>query len=512
MAEKKVKLASKTHPLYDENEDLWDLYLDSVKGGLDFINDTNLFSHRLEDSSDFSERTDRAYYLNFCETIVRLYNTYIFKEKIERPPDDSLDAFRKNVDGRGTGISEFVDKVGFFSSAFGAMHVLVDMPIAPKKRLTKADVKKGNLQPYCTLVYPSQLRDWSFDSQGNLQWIILESIYYNDLDPYKEREEETHYKLITRENWTIEDKNGDPVTFADGSPSNGDNKLGIIPLITLYHRDMDDDKVGESMLKDIVYINRIIMNWCSCLDEQIERHTFSQLIYPDDGRLVEESESSDDPLRKIGTSYILTFPSDSGQPPQFISPDVSNISVIWNLIVDHVKEIYRISGLIGSSDDMYVSRSGRAAQMGFLGVNSALADKAKKYEKFENDLNKLVYLQLGKNVEEGKDVKYSESFDITSLGEEIDDSLKVMERNFSPTLNKTMQKNIARKAIPLAPIDIRKTVEEEIESGDGIVGPLGGVDEEGSMEDGNPNSNMGKTFRTKQKLVDEETQKKKKER
>lgn len=47
MAEnERVKLADRRHPLYEENESLWELYESSVLGGDNFINDSNLFSHR----------------------------------------------------------------------------------------------------------------------------------------------------------------------------------------------------------------------------------------------------------------------------------------------------------------------------------------------------------------------------------------------------------------------------------------------------------------------------------
>jgi len=511
MAEEKLTLADREHPLYGVNADLWALYLDAVKGGTDFANSDNLFSHRLESSEDYTERQDRVYYLNYCETVPQLYNTYIFKENIGRAPDANIDFFRKNVDGKNTPISDFVARAGFFSSVFGAMHALVDMPPTNIKKATKRDVSKAGLQPYCTLIYPSQLKDWSFDRWGNLLWIVVETVYYRDIDPNIERVEEKHYKLITREEWRIEDEDGKPVTFDDGSPSAGPNPLGLIPLATVYHRDIEDDQVGESMLKDIVYINRAILNWCSCMDEQIERQTFSQLVVPDDGTLSEDSESGNDPLHKIGTSSVWTFPADSGQPPQFISPSVDTIKTIWALVVDHVKEIYRLAGLIGSSDDMYASKSGRAAQMGFLGVNSALADKAKRYQKFENDISKLAYIQLGSNPEEYIEVKYSDTFDISSLGEEIESTFKLMGANFSPTLNKEVMKNLSRKAIPLAPTDIRETVESEIDSWDGVVG-VPEEEEVPSLEDGNPNSNLGKTFKTKGKLEEEEKGKKKKEK
>ena len=508
MAEK-IILAKRKHPLYEDNSEKWTLYRDAVKGGDDFINTDNLFSHRLEDTEDYDERLKRAYYLNYCEVIPLIYNNYIFKEKIERPADKDLIEFRKNIDGRGTSVSSFVKKVGFFSKIFGAMHVMVDMPAKEVKKTTKNKVKSLNLFPYCSLIYPSQLVDWSLDANGNFNWVVIESKYYNDLDPSKDRVEETHYKLISTEEWRVEDGKGNPVKYEDGRPNKGTNELGIVPIITIYHQDIDDDKIGESLIKDIVYINRAILNWSSCIDEMIERQTFSQLVVPDDGTLAEASETGDDPLRRVSTSSVWTYNAEARHAPQYISPNTENINTIWNLIIDHVKEIFRIGGLVGSTEDMYAGTSGRSKQMGFLSVNSALADTSSKYQKLENDICRLAYMWQNKSPEDYVETRYPDSFDVSALSDEIDAHFKVMEKNFSATLNKEMMKNIARKAIPLATEDIKSTVEGEIDSGDGIVEQsMGIVAGQGNkvVDDGNPDSNdTGKTFRSKDKFKKKDT-------
>ena len=481
--------------------------MSAVKGGRFFANESNIFSHRLEETTDYDERVDRAYFLNFCESIPKLYNTYIFKERIERPADPNLELFRKNIDLRGTDITTFIRKCGFLSSVLGTIHALVDITPTGKKKLTRADEKK--IQPYCVIIYPTQLKDWSVDRFGELQWIVIESTYYRDQDPLYKREEEVHYTLITRKEWSIEDDRGNPVQFEDGSPAKGTNKLGIVPLATLYHEDIDGNMIGESMLKDIVYINRIILNWCSCIDEQIERQTFSQLVVPDDGSLVEEDEEGDDPLHRIGTSSIWTFPASSTHAPQFISPNTENIRTIWNLVVDHIKEIYRLAGLLGTSNDIYMGRSGRAAQMGFVGVNAALANKAAAYQKFENEISRLAYMQLGKNPADFEEVKYAENFDIAALSDEIDSTFRIMERNFSETLNKTLMKNLARRAIPLAPQSVIKQVEDEIEKGSGevkIISTGKSVRDDGS---GNPNVSEKNNFQTQETLYRKNVSKKK---
>ena len=147
MAEKLV-LSERTHPLYDDNKNKWEFYRSAVKGGEDFITDEHLFSHRLEDSSDYQERLDRAYYLNFSDSVPDTYNSYIFRENIRRPPDTKIEMFRKNIDGRGTHISDFIKKAGKFSSVYGVCHILVDIPESTKKNPSLADTKASGISPF----------------------------------------------------------------------------------------------------------------------------------------------------------------------------------------------------------------------------------------------------------------------------------------------------------------------------------------------------------------------------
>lgn len=504
MAEE-IKLSSRTHPYYDDNITNWNLYKDASKGGKDFIED-NLFTHRLEDSNDFSDRKERGYYLNFCDMMPSIYNSYIFRDNIERKPDDILDNFRKNVDGRNSNINEFIKQAGYWSSIYGVAHVIVDMPITTGKKVSRATVKKENIYPYATLIHPTQLKDWSVDKNGEYNWVIIEYTYLDDLDPKVERSIQTHYKLITRDYWEISDEEGNPVKFNDGSPNKGKHDFGIVPMITLYNKDTGDDKIGESMLKDIVYVNIMILNWCSLIDEQLARNCFSQLVIPDRGEIASSVKGgSENPLVTVGSSSVFTFDGESRHPPGYISPNTDTIITIWEMVVDHIKEIYRLGGLISGTGDLYAPASGRSSQMGFLYTNASLAEKARQYQAFENSLNKLVYLQSGKDIKDIENVQYPTKFDLTALSEELDSNMRIMEKNFSPLLNKTIQKELARKVVPLAIPSVRKEIENEIDSGDGIVqskeASLMEANEDGLQNKletkGNPNLNkLSNTFRS----------------
>jgi len=509
MAEQ-VKLADRQHPLYADNITEWEFFRAATKGGIGFAQN-NIFEHRLEDSEDKSQREERVYYLNYCDIIPDIYNDYIFRETIKRPTDTKLETFRENADGRGTSISDFIKKAGRYASTYGACHIFVDTTGINKEKPSVADVK--GVMPFCTIILPTQLKDWSVDENGNFRWILYEYQYYKDLDPKVEREDEIHYKVITTEEWWIENEDGEKVKFEeDERESEGTNELGFIPIYTLYNKEGEDDKVGESLLKDIAYVNRIILNWCSLIDEQIERQTFSQLIVPDDSTMDEDENKGKDPLDRISTSVAFTFNGESRHPPAFISPNTETINTIWKLVLDHIREIFRLAGLQGGTSDIYTERSGRQAQMSFKGVDSSLAEKALTYQKCENYISRLVYKQLGLKVEEYENVKYPSSFNIVALSEEIDGLLKIMERNFSETLNKTLMKDIARKAITVTPETIKETIENEIDSGDGRVESIKSNNFIAEADgQGNTNSNLEKSFKSSKTVEKEEVGKGKRE-
>jgi hypothetical protein len=242
-------------------------------------------------------------------------------------------------------------------------------------------------------------------------------------------------------------------------------------MVTCYNSDTNLDVIGESLIKDIARINRIIYNWTSNIDEMIERQTFSQLVMPEDPQAeLQESSEGGDPLRVIGTSQIFTFPANAGHPPAFISPDKQQIDVIWKMIQQHIDKIYELAGLgtVGSQSKFLSQRSGISQAYQFLSINSSLARKAKKLEKAENDITKLVL--NWQNVEElEEEVEYPTQFDILSLDETMKSTFEIVGQNFSTTLNIELLQALAKKAAPILPEDVLQQIYDEIEENGGTL-------------------------------------------
>lgn len=461
-----LKINERTHPLYDKYLSEWEFYIQSALGGKDYCNnEDNLFTHRLEDQAgDYDDRQERVYYLNFCNLVCSIYADYIFKEKIRRPSNSTLDDFRKNVDGRGTDINTFMNQVSWLSSVYGQIHIVVDAPYAEDMNVPLHVYKenKNRFDPYVVLVTPQDLRDWSVDKFGNLNWVLIRSKGYEDIDPRVGRKDATTYSLIARDYWERYDARGNLL-------NSGENPLGEVYMTTCYNSDANIDLIGESLITDISRVNRIMYNWCSNIDEMIERQTFSQLVMPEDPHAeLHETAEGGDPLKAIGTSSIFTFPADAGQPPQFISPDRQQIDAIWKMIENHKDLIYELAGLgtVGSSSKFLSQRSGISQAYQFLSITASLAKKASKLERAENNIDRLVLLWKAQGEAEEK-VEYPSQFDVLSLTETMQTAFQIAAQNFSTTLNIELLKNLAKKAAPVLPEETLNQIYAEIEENEG---------------------------------------------
>ncbi len=463
-----ITINDRTHPLYGKYLEEWDFYIESALGGKDYCGNTdNLFTHRLEDQAgDYDDRAKRVYYLNFCNLVCAIYADYIYKEKIRRPSNDVLDAFRKNVDGRGTDITTFMNQVSYLSSVYGQVHVIVDSPKAEDLNIPLHFYKanKEQFDPYAVIVAPQDLRDWSVDDLGNLNWVLIRNRGYSDDDPKNPREDDTTYRLIAREYWATYNKDGDEIERKE-------HDLSEVYIVTSYNSDSNIDLIGESLITDISRINRIIYNWCSNIDEMIERQTFSQLVMPDDPQTdLDPKDEGAGSLRKLSTATIFTFPYNSSQPPQFISPDRQQIDVIWKMVQNHRDLIYELAGLgtVGSSSKFLSQRSGISQAYQFLSINSSLAKKAVRLERTENEINRLVLLWKGQDDIEEK-VEYPVEFDVLTLTETMESTFQIAAQNFSETLNIELLKALARKAAPVLPEETITKIYKEIEDNSGVL-------------------------------------------
>jgi hypothetical protein len=76
------KVLESTHPMYNRNAALWKLYEDCYNGGQSVIN--RIHKHLRESLTSVRQRRARAFYPNYCQTVVDAYMSYIFRKGVVR--------------------------------------------------------------------------------------------------------------------------------------------------------------------------------------------------------------------------------------------------------------------------------------------------------------------------------------------------------------------------------------------------------------------------------------------
>jgi hypothetical protein len=210
---------------------------------------------------------------------------------------------------------------------------------------------------------------------------------------------------------------------------------------------------GFSLLNDIAYVNRALFNWFSLLDEILYRQTFSQLVMPEDPK----SPIND---KALGTARGLGFPPDSKHAPHFISSDASQARALMDQIERGVEEIYRLATLRGAIGVKEES-SGVARSYDFMITNNTLSNKALNME--EAETKALRFWARWQGIEEpGHVVEYPSEFEVSSLGEEMENVLRARSLEISGRFEQIMKERIVKRMTPRLPREDMERILAEI--------------------------------------------------
>lgn len=453
------KILTSTHPYYTDMSEEWNFYFESYNGGKKYFKN-HLIKYYKEGDISFENRLKRAYRENYCKSIIDIINSYLFKESATRQiKDERLEKYFNNIDGHGKDINQFMKSASIVSSIFGRAYIVTDKTKLPESVITGTakDDLKANCYSY--IVSPLSVKDIAFDEYGKVKWALIEETVRNDDDPFaSDLMVEVRYRLWTKTGWFLYDEKG-------GEIEKGQYNLGYPPITYIDTGEKGTVYCGTSLISDIAYIDKSIFNNCSKLDNIISEQTFSQLIFPIEGLLVQEmleSPELKDKFMRMAVGNILFYSAQAEAKPEYISPDASQAETILATIKHQIKQIYSIIGLqpteSGSAGSEYAS--GTSKQYDFDKLNKLLAGKADSIELAERQLVDIFNAWLKLDVE--ATINYPDEFDIRSLADEIILGEELMLLNISQTFNKTIQKNIALKALPKEAKETIDTVLKEI--------------------------------------------------
>ena len=481
-------LYARTHPEYEKFLAHWNFCEETYRGGPDWY-EKHLQTYVKEGAGEFAERKKRAARFNHTREAVDLVQKYLFKGQIKRDVEGASEAvqnFWKRSARNGFGIDEMIRMVSTKNSVLGRVAVVVDNNLRTSdgaEALSQSDVEDMGFRVYSYIVTPQNILDYAFDEDGDgeLLWIRLREFVRDDKDPLNstgsvfERQ-----RLWTRNEWYLFDR---PASGTDGKQKpvrlvdSGRHDLGMVPVFLADHSVSDNKYVAPSLVDDIAYLDRAIANFLSNLDAIIQDQTFSQLAIPAQALTGDQAKAKDNML-EMGTKRIFTYDGGAGSTakPEFLSPDPKQAGVIENVVNKYINEIYHTIGLAGerTKQDNAVgidNSSGVAKAYDFERVNSLLMSKAKRCERLENWLVKVVMAWAGEEAPTEDLVTYPETFAVAGLGDELVIAEALAKIQAPPEMRKEHMLVILEKMFPQVTEERWKELKSSVEKWE-IMTPL----------------------------------------
>jgi hypothetical protein len=464
------RLIERRHPEYEENVGHWDFLEDTYEGGREWFKD-NVFRYIKEGDTEFADRLTRAYRFNHSREVVDLLNKYLFKQNIQRNEADAPDSvkrFWKKATRNGLSIKELSRQISKKTSIYGRVGVVIDNTnSAVRPIVSRADEKQEDVRTYAYIVGPEQLLDYAFDSDGALEWILIEEHVRDATDPMNSSgDEKERYRLWTKTEWRLfeEVRQGrKKVVVQIGS---GEHKLGVVPVVLADNIISDEEYCAQALIDEIAYLDRAVANYLSNLDAIIQDQTFSQLAMP--AQNVLPGEDNYTKLTEMGTKRIFLYDGEGGAQPFFLSPDPKQAQMILAVINKIINEIYHTVGLAGerTKQDNAVgidNSSGVAKAYDFERVNALLAAKADSLEVIENKISHIVALWSGEDRSLEADlVTYPDDFDTRGLYDEFDIAARLMLISAPNPVRQEQMKAVLDKLFPQLAKDLRAKMEAEL--------------------------------------------------
>jgi hypothetical protein len=475
--QKKLRaLIDRRHPEYQENLNHWEFMEDTYEGGREWFK-TNVFRYIKEGDKEFTDRLARAYRFNHTREVVDLLNKYLFKQNIVRNDTDapqSVKDFWKKSTKNGLGIKDFSRQISKKSSIYGRVGIVVDNT-AKDGAVSKAEEKEMGVRTYSYVVGPEQLLDYSYDEDGDLNWVLIQEVVRDDTDPINSTgEQKERFRLWGKNEWQLYEEVREGKKKIVKLIDSGTHNLGEVPVILADNIITDEDYESPALIDDIAYLDRAVANYLSNLDAIIQDQTFSQLAMP--AQNVLPGEDNYTKLVEMGTKRIFLYDGEGNQAPFYLSPDPKQAELILAAINKIINEIYHTVGLAGerTKQDNALgidNSSGVAKAYDFERVNALLAAKADSLEVVENKIARLVALWNGEEGLIKEDiVTYPDNFDTRGLYDEFDIAARLALIEAPNAVRQEQMKLVLDKLFPQLAKDLRDKMEAQLK--DWPVDPL----------------------------------------
>lgn len=421
----------------------YNFLIDSRYGTGGYKTGKYLVPHKREDQNDYNLRRTKSYYNNQYQAIMNAHYKPIYKNKAVRvinedTPKTYLDlysVFSSDCDGRGNSIQRFSETGAGATKNMGASFWVINNDAEVDNTIEDVLESRKGL-PYVFLVTPNMVSEYTTDSFGNLtslEWYQQdgEKVYSNlgyegassngfpETPNMIDTEDDVIVVGVDLEKWYYK-KGAEKVMIAP-------NTIGELPVVRLVE-DENSNIIPNPSLYSVARMQHRLFNLDSIITDISDNQAFSIFTTPTMGGSGVE----------YSTTKGLSYPADSSNRPEFISPDASQLKTLLEVEQNLENSMYK-AGVV--SHLQRFQQSAESKELDRTRLNDLLGTFKNQIEKAEEKLMYLFGLFVGYDY--GYMVRYSDDFGVSTITESIDRFLSLDSTNITSSFRKELEKKLA---------------------------------------------------------------------
>lgn len=446
------------HPEYAGKKATWRKYKDLYAGGEQFKANAihYLIKRQKEPLEVYGERLSRVFYENYLGSIIDWYAATLFRREPLLSFEGENEAGRRffaqlteDCDLKGTSLADFFRRVFIEALVCGSGYILVDFPRVEGQVLNRAEEEaEGRCRAYLVDYGPLELINWSHDSSGNYEWVVIRTSRLRPESAFDSRwGRETRWVYYDKESFKVYQRTegfgtkSTPELIDEGR--HGLATIGRVPLFDLRVSD------GLWLTNKAALLQLEHFNKSNALSWALTMGLFaSPVIY-----------SEREWKQIVGESYYIQL----GPEDRFgwTEPEGRVYQIAAENLTRLKDEIYRVCYLMTQAGGTFtgVPQSGLSKQRDF----SITQEILRTYGDAVKDTMKRVLRSIEAARQDGLaiDVSGLDEFDIGDFSSELEDATKLLGLGIgSKTLRKQVVKKLALKYL----CDLRQEVKDQIVS------------------------------------------------
>lgn len=417
---------------------------------------TFLSQHALESTDSFLRRANRAPVVDCTNPGLDLYcGTVGAPDEVtfDTAPEwaDILD----NFDCLGNDFCSFWNGTRKSAAINGLAYVLVDSPKVDGPIVTEADAIANGVRPYARLIKAKDMLNWRLDDNGE----PVEVLFRLSPEPAgsildASGEVKVQYRYWSKTSWVIFEENGDEIKQA----GQGDNTIGKVPIVVLYHQKADLPWQGNSLISTASKYQLLLSNWLSDFGQTVDNQSFSQAVL----------KAACTPTELgFGSSVVLTLKPDtvdSKESFEYVTPESRALESGWKAFIDVLRMALRSYGI--TTDPLQETgraESGEAKAWRWAEISKKMVSMAVNEQSAVDAVLDLMAGFKGERDFSGN-VTISTSFDRVVLADSITAAVQMMSLPLPPTARKELLRALIDEALPNVDPDVSAQIGKELDA------------------------------------------------